>query len=134
MAAIATDTFETSMQPYPSQTHLSRGTHLLIKTVSIGPSYKERPTGFSQAPFKHHFLTFYYRTSSFCCLPIFFPLEPSKLAPKDKQYFNGFQGTFSQVIFLFQGKFPFLEIAPFFLPHSNPPLLPQRFMQFQCRS
>ena len=37
--AIATDTFVTSMQPYPSQPNLSRGTHLLIKTVSIGSSH-----------------------------------------------------------------------------------------------
>ena len=37
--------FATSIQPYPSQPNLSRRTHLLIKTVSIGPSHMECPTG-----------------------------------------------------------------------------------------
>ena len=31
----------TSMPPYPRQPQVSRGTHLLIKTVSIGPSHDE---------------------------------------------------------------------------------------------
>ena len=71
MVAIATDTFATSIQPYPSQPHLLRGTELLIKTVSIGLSHMERPTGFPQAPLKQYFPTFHYRTFSFCCLTIF---------------------------------------------------------------
>ena len=65
MVAIATDTYATSMQPYPSQPQLSRGTNLLIKTVSVRPSYMESPTGFSEAPLKQHFPTFHYKTSSF---------------------------------------------------------------------
>ena len=52
MIAIVTDTFATSMQPYPSQPHLSRRTHLLLKTVSIGLSHMESPTGF---PYISHF-------------------------------------------------------------------------------
>ena len=39
MVEIATDTFAKSMQPYPSQPHLSGGTHILIKTVSKGLSH-----------------------------------------------------------------------------------------------
>ena len=42
MVAVATNTFATSMPPYPSQPHVSRGTHLLIKTVYMGPSHTER--------------------------------------------------------------------------------------------
>ena len=89
MVAIATDTFATSMQAHPSKPHLSRGTHLLIKTVSIGLSHMKSHTGFSQFP-----------------SPFFFSLEPSKPPPKDKQDFNRFQDGPSQVIFLFQRKFP----------------------------
>ena len=36
----------------------------------------ESPTGFSQASLKQGFLTFHYRTSSFCCLLIFFHYNP----------------------------------------------------------
>ena len=133
MVAIATDTFATRMQPYPSQSHLSRETHLLLKTVSIGPSHMESSTGFSQAPLKQHFPTFHYRTSYFCCFPIFFSLEPSKPPSKDKQDFTWFWDASSQVIFLFQRKFPFLELAPFFPPHSNHPLPLQSYMQFYYR-
>ena len=66
MIAIATDTFATSMQPYPSQLHLSRGTHPFAKdsfhwTVTYGESHRISP----------HF-TFHSRTYSFCCFPIFF--------------------------------------------------------------
>ena len=63
------------LQPYPSQPHFSRKIHLLIKTVFIGPSHMESPTGLSQAPLKHYFPTFHCGTSSFCCLPIFSSLE-----------------------------------------------------------
>ena len=136
MVAIATDTFATSMHPYPSQLYLSKGTHLLVKTVSIGLLLIESPTGFSQAPLKQHSPTVHYRTSSFCCLPIYFSLESSKPPPKDKQDFNTFQDASSQVIFLFQRKFPFLEIAPSpptLTPHLSPPIPLQRYMQFQYR-
>ena len=44
----------------------------MYSTVSTGPSHMESPTGFSQAPLKQSFPTFHYRTSSLCCLPIFF--------------------------------------------------------------
>ena len=44
----------------------------MYSTVSIGLPHMESPTGFSQAPLKQGFLTSHYRTSSFCCLPIFF--------------------------------------------------------------
>ena len=54
-------------------------------TVSIGPSYIESTTGFSQAPLKWLFPTFYYRSSFFCCLPISSSLEPSKLPAKDTE-------------------------------------------------
>ena len=39
-------------------------------------------------PLKQRFPTFHYRTSFFCCFPIFSSLEPSKSPPKDKQDFN----------------------------------------------
>ena len=41
-------------------------------------------------PLKRRFPTFHYRASSFCCLPIFSSLEPSKSPPKDEQDFNRF--------------------------------------------
>ena len=43
---------------------------------------------FLQTPLKQRFPTFHYRTSFFCCFPIFSSLEPSKSPPKDKQDFN----------------------------------------------
>ena len=49
MIAIVTDTFVTSMQPNPSKPYLSRGTHLLIKTASIGSSHMGSYIGFSCA-------------------------------------------------------------------------------------
>ena len=49
MVAVLTDTFATSIQPYPSQLYLSKGTHLSIKTVSIAPPYMESFMRFSQA-------------------------------------------------------------------------------------
>ena len=78
------------MQPYPSQSHLSKATHLLIKTIYIGPSRMESPTGFSQDPFKRRIPTFHYKISSFCCVPIFSLLEALKVPPKNKQDFNKF--------------------------------------------
>ena len=137
MVAIATDTFATSMHPYPSQLYLSKGTHLLVKTVSIGLLHIESPTGFSKAPLKQHSPTVHYRTSSFCCLPICFSLESSKPPPKDKQGFNTFRDASSQVIFLFQRKFPFFgdsTIPPHIHTHTlEPPIPLQRYMQFQYR-
>ena len=44
------------------------------------------------------FPTFHYRTFSFCCLPSFSSLEPSKPPPKDKQ---DFWEASSHVFFLF---------------------------------
>ena len=49
MVVIAADTFATNTQLCPSQPHLSRGTHLLIKTVSIVLSHMDNPTRFLQA-------------------------------------------------------------------------------------
>ena len=63
------------------------------------------------SPLKQCSPTFHYRTSSFCCLPFFSSLELSKHPPKYKQNLNTFQETSSQIIFLFQWKFPFLKIA-----------------------
>ena len=129
VVATATDTFVTSMQPYPTQPHLTRGTYLLIETVSIGLSHMEWPTGFSQASHKQIFPTFHYRTSSFCWLPICPSLEPSKPPPKEKQDFNRLW-EFSHVMVRFKEKSLF---CPIFLPDLNPPSnsLPQRYMQLQ---
>ena len=119
MVAVATDTFATNMQSYPSQPHLSRGAHILIKTVSIGSSHMESPTGPSQASLKQHLPTFHYRTSSLCCLSIFSSLEHSKHPSKYKRDFNRCWEVSSRIIFPFQRKFPLLEIASFFPPYSN---------------
>ena len=55
---------------------------LMYSTVSIGLLHmEENPAGFSQAlPLMQHFPMFYYGTSSFCCLHIFFiaALQTSK--------------------------------------------------------
>ena len=110
MVAITTNTFATSTQPYPSQPHLSRWTNLLIKTVFIALSHMESPTWFLQDP-----------SSS---ISPHFTIEPLLSV----NYFNRFWYTSSQVIFLFQRKFPFLK-----KPHSNPPLPLKWYMQFQCR-
>ena len=118
MVTIATDTFATSMQLYPRQPHLSRGTDLLMKTISIRLWHMESPTGLSQAPFKMRFPKVHYRTSSFCCLFISPLVRLSKHPPKDKQDFNRFREASSQIIFPFQTKFPLLEIH--FPPYSNP--------------
>ena len=112
------------------QPHLSRGPHLLINTISIRLSHMGSPTGLSQAPLKQHFPTFHYRTSSFCCLPIFSLLAPSKQPPKDKQDFNRFQESSSHIIFPFRRKFPLSEIVSFSpILKRLPPS--QRYMQFQ---
>ena len=62
--------------------HLSRGTHLLAKTVSIGSLYMQSPTGLSQAPLKQYFPTFHYKIFFFLFPPHFFFLRtlqaPSK--------------------------------------------------------
>ena len=53
----------------------------IYSTVSIGLSFLESSTGFSQAPppqTAFPYITFHYKTSSFCYLPIFSLLEPSK--------------------------------------------------------
>ena len=130
MVTIATDTFATSMQLYPRQPHLSRGTDLLMKTISIRLWHMESPTGLSQAPFKMRFPKVHYRTSSFCCLFISPLVRLSKHPPKDKQDFNRFREASSQIIFPFQRKFLFLEIASFFPPYSNPTPPSQSYMQF----
>ena len=104
---------EPCMQPYPNQSQLSKWTHILIKIVSIGPPHMESPTGFSQAPLKWHFPKFHNRMSSFCYLPIFSLLEPSKVPPKGKQDFNRFWEASPRTTFPFQRKFPLLEITPF---------------------
>ena len=122
MVVVATNTFATSMQHYPSQPHLSRGTQFLIKTVSIGLSHMETPTWFLQAPLKQYFPTFHYRTPSFCFLLIFSSLEPSKPPPNDKRDFSGFWEASSQVIFPFQRKFQ--RNFPTTIP-------PKRYIQFQ---
>ena len=63
MVAIATNTFAISMQPYPNQPHPSRGTQLLLKTVSIGPSHMDSPTRLSQAAFLQIFLHLNFPTT-----------------------------------------------------------------------
>ena len=79
----------------------------MYSVVSIGWPRMESPTEFSQAPLKQRFLTFHYRNSSFCCLPIFSSLQPSKTPPNNAQDFNrSWQGP-SHFIFLHQTKFPF---------------------------
>ena len=54
----------------------------MYSVVSIGWSRMESPTEFSQAPLKQGFLTFHYRNSSFCCLPIFFFITTIQTSPK----------------------------------------------------
>ena len=85
MATIVTDTFATSMQPNPSQPHLSRGTHLLIKKVSIGSSHMVSPTGLSQVPLKQHFAFFTKEPLLSVASPIFSSFELFKCPPKGKQ-------------------------------------------------
>ena len=48
----------------------------------------ESPTEFSQAPLKQGFLTFHYRNSSFCCLPIFFFITTLQTSPKQYTRFQ----------------------------------------------
>ena len=76
-------------------------------------------TGLSQAPLKQCFSTFHYRTSSFCYFPIFSSLELSKHPAKNTEDFSRFWEASSHFIFLFQRKFPLLEI-PHFSSYSNP--------------
>ena len=52
-------------------------THMSLK-VSIGPSYMESVTRFSQAPSLGASPTFHHRTSPFCWLPIISSLELSR--------------------------------------------------------
>ena len=78
------------MQPYPSQSHLSKVTDLLIKTIYIGPSGMESLTVFSQDPLKRRISTFHYKISSFCCVPTLSLLEVLKVPPKNKQDFSKF--------------------------------------------
>ena len=79
----------------------------MYSVVSIGWPRMESPTEFSQDPLKQRFLAFHYRNSSFCCLPIFSSLQPSKTPPNNTQDFNrSWQGP-SHFIFLHQTKFPF---------------------------
>ena len=122
MAAIATDTFTTSMQPYLSQHHLSRGTHLLIKTVSIGSSHTESPTGLSQVHLKQHFPCFTIEPLLSVSSPIFPSFELFKCPPKGKQDFNRFWETSLHIIFLFQRtKLPFFGDSLIFpLPILKP--------------
>ena len=54
----------------------------------------------SPAPLKRVFLTFHFRTSCFCCLPIFSLLEPSKPHLKHTQDFNRSWKASSHIIFL----------------------------------
>ena len=68
MVTIATNTFVTSMLPYPSQPQLAKGTQRLVKAVSIETSHMENSKGFSQAPLKRRFPTFHCK--------IFFLLSP----------------------------------------------------------
>ena len=127
MIGIATGTFATSMQPYLSQpTSYIKRDQILIKTVFIGPSHTESPTGFSQVLPKQYFPTFYHRNFLFCYLPILL-LEPFKPPPKDKQDFNRFQDASSQVIFLFQRNFLFGNF------HTQTSTSTPKYMQFQYR-
>ena len=80
MVETAPDSFATSMQPYSSQPHLSKETHLLIRIVSIGPPHMESPRGFLKVPLKWGLPTFHYRI----LLSTTSPLRPLK----DKQDFN----------------------------------------------
>ena len=79
-------------------------------------TYGELHQIFTSPPLKRNFPTFHYRTSSFCCLPIFFIKKlqaPSKI-------FNISWQAFSHVIFPLQTKFPFL--SPIFSPTLELPL------------
>ena len=126
-SAMAAIEWQQTWNLIPANLTSQRGTHLLIKTVSIGPSRMETPTGLSEAlTFKQRFPTFHYRTSSLCCLPIFSSLEPSKTHPEDKQDFNRSREASSHVIFPFQRKFRLLETAPFFSSSVEPPPHPKR--------
>ena len=118
MVAVVSDTYTTTLKTYPSQSYLSRGNHLLMKTISIGPSHMESSTGFSQGPLKQRFATFDNRTISFCCFLSYCSSEPFKPPSKDKKDFNIFREASS---------FPFPPPPP--PPHHIVP--PQRDMQFQ---
>ena len=82
-------------------------------------------------PLKQHFLAFHYTTSFFVVASPFFWLETSQPPAKDKQDFNRFQDASSQVIFLFQRNFRFWSLI--FSITLQPPLSPQRYMQFQYK-
>ena len=107
MTGIATDTFATSMQPYPSQptSHIKRDPasdkNSFHRTVTYGESHRIF-TSPPQTAFPHI-------SQFFCCLP-FFLLKPSK-PQKDKHDFNRFQDASSQVIFFVPKKFSFLELS-----------------------
>ena len=82
MVAGATDTIATSMLPYPSQRHVSRGKDSLHRTQG------ESRTGFSQA-LKRHSSAFQYRTSSFCFIPIFLHWNPPNFLQKINKISTG---------------------------------------------
>ena len=93
--------------------------HQMYSTVSIGLPHMESPTGFSQAPLKQGFLTSHYRTSSFCCLPIFFI---TTLQAPYKQYtkFQQVLTRFLTYYFSASNKIPFLEVALSPCPEASP--------------
>ena len=85
----------------------------------------ESPTDISQTPIKQRFLSFRYRTSSFCCLHIFSSLDLSKPLPKDKQCFNRLWKSSLQFSFSLQrNKITSFEgNSNFFLIMDLPPAL-----------
>ena len=54
---------------------------------AAGLPHVESPTEFSQAPLKQGFLTFHYRNSSLCCLPIFFFIKTLHTTSKQNTRF-----------------------------------------------
>ena len=114
MVAIATETFATSMQPCPSQLHLSRGTHLLIKTVSIRPSHIESRTGLPIFIFIL-FYFFFIRTLQ----------KKNKISIDSKM-------SSHRLFFCFKEN-SFSGDSIIFPPHWNLPRPHQKYMQFQYR-
>ena len=114
MVAIATGTFATSMQPYPSQPHLPRGTHSFHRTITHGESRR-----ISTGPPQTAFPTFYYRSSSFCCLNIFFHYSP----PNDRQKINNISIDSEmpphRLFLCFKENSLFFWRYPIFPPQSN---------------
>ena len=73
------------------------------------------------SPPKRYFPTFYHRTCSFCCFPIFSVLELFQDPSKDKPNFNRFWKASSWVTFSTSNQIPLFGHSRTFFPHRNFP-------------